>query len=303
MRLTLVLLVILAGAVALMLLAGGPQATALAHWAAEQQRGFQNAMAGSLQALKAGDPAALATLCFLSASYGFVHALGPGHGKVLLGGAALAGGAGLWRMLWLSLVSALAQSLTAILLVVVGVKLLALTSTEAIGLTEDWLAPASYAAVALIGGMLAFRGGRALLRQLDVKREAHAHHHHHWEDCGCGHSHGPTPAAVAALTSKREMAGLIASIALRPCTGALFLLVIAWRFDIAASGMLAVLAMGVGTALFNGLVVGGGVGLRQLARVAGGAAAGRMQTVSAALQLVTGGAIMALMLAMILGRG
>ena len=61
-------------------------------WAAQEQRGFQNAMAGSLRAIRGGDSFAVFTLCSATALYGFVHALGPGHGKVLLGGAALGGG-------------------------------------------------------------------------------------------------------------------------------------------------------------------------------------------------------------------
>ena len=297
MRLIPLLLLALACGAVLLFLAETPQAAALAHWAAGQQRGFQNAMAGSLQALKAGEPMALATLCLLSAGYGFVHALGPGHGKILLGGAALAGGTTLQRMLWLSLVSSLAQSSTAILLVLVGVKLLALTSTQAIGLTEDWLAPASYLAVGLIGCVLAVRGLRTLLRPYGADPR-----HGHAEPCGCGHNHGPTATQISTLTSRRETAALVASIALRPCTGALFLLVIAWRFGIPWSGMLAVMAMGLGTAVFNGLVVGGGVGLRQVARLVEGPAAGRLQTVTASLHLLAGSLIVVLMAGMILGN-
>lgn len=295
MRLILLLLLALVCGAALLLLSDAPQIAALAHWAAGQQRSIQNAMAGSLQALKAGEPMALATLCLLSAGYGLVHALGPGHGKILLGGAALASGTTLRRMLWLSLVSSLAQSGTAILLVLVGVKLLALTSTQAIGLTEDWLAPASYAAVGLIGVILAFRGLRTLLRPSGAECCTPRA-----EPCGCGHSHGPTATQISTLNSRREMATLVASIALRPCTGALFLLVIAWRFGIPWSGALAVIAMGLGTALFNGLVVCGGVGLRQLVRLAEGPSMLRWQTATAALHVIAGSMIVMLMAGMLL---
>ena len=76
-------------------------------WAAGEQRTFQNAMAGALRGIQAGDPWAVWSLCSATAAYGFFHALGPGHGKVLIGGAALASGSTLNphfpsnRLIWL----------------------------------------------------------------------------------------------------------------------------------------------------------------------------------------------------------
>ncbi len=255
-------------------LASGDSGTALFLWATERQRDFQNAMAGALQAIRAGDGWALTTLCALSAGYGFVHALGPGHGKLLLGGTAASGLVPVRRMVGIGLAASLAQSGAAILLVLVGVKLLQITSQQAITLTEGMLAAVSYFAIALIGVAVAIRGARMLLPVA-----------HHPEGCGCGHHHGPTPAEVARANSVGAAVALITSIAIRPCSGALFLLVIAWRFNIVWQGMVAVIAMGLGTAAFNTLAILGGGGLRRLAGGFGG------PMVAATAQMAAGGLI------------
>lgn len=242
------------------LLSRGDHGTAAFVWATERQREFQNAMAGALQSIRAGDGLALITLCAMSAGYGFVHALGPGHGKLLLGGAAASGLVPMRRMVAIGLAASLAQSAMAILLVAVGVKLLSLTSQHAISLAEGVLAAASYAAIAAIGLVMMLRGLRA------ARVEAHPH------GCGCGHHHGPTPEEVARARSPAAALALIGSIAIRPCSGALFLLVIAWRFGIVWQGVLAVIAMGLGTAAFNTLAIGGGSTMRRLAGNGGRAA-------------------------------
>ena len=256
--------------------------SALSYWAAQQQRSFQNAMAVSLQAIRAGDTLALVSLCGLTFAYGFVHAIGPGHGKILLGGAALSSRSTLRRMTALTLVSSLAQSMTAIIIVVGGTTLLSLSSADAVNLTEQWLAPISYAAIALIGLYLLVRALRQFWRLTQASE--HVSHDAH---CDCGHSHGPDMQQVDALSNWREMAALVASIAIRPCTGALFLLVIAWRFQILPAGVLATLTMGLGTAAFNLAVAGSGVGLRKLLSGAGQITKG-LRYVPATLQMMGG---------------
>lgn len=280
-------------------LAGGVQAAALFHWANEQQRQVQTSMAAALRAIRGGDAAALMGLCALSAAYGFLHALGPGHGKVLLGSAALAGQVPMRRMLAIGVAASLAQAAMAVLVMALALGLLSMTSADASALAEGWLTRASRWAIAAIGALILWRGAKALWRAARAEGQAAPHRDHchapgegqahdHSVGCGCGHAHGPAPEQVAALRRPREVAALILSIALRPCTGALFLLAIAFRFGIAAQGILAVFAMGLGTAALNALAIGGGSLLQRLAAVSDGLARPDRRMAAAALQCTAG---------------
>ena len=286
-RAPVVLVVLVVAALTLWLLVPWGQ---VLHWATQQQRAFQSAMAGALRAIRGGEPSAIWTLCSATFAYGFVHALGPGHGKVLLGGAALASGATLGRMAALTLASSLAQSASAILLVgAIGFGL-GWATRDLVGLTETWLAPASALVISAIGILLIVRGLRSWPRLATQSHAGDDHHAHARGECGCGHAHGPSVAEVQSLASGREAIALVGSIALRPCTGALFVLAIALGMEVFWVGCLAVLAMGLGTAAFNLIVASSGVAAR---RLAGLQLHGKgLQQLSAGLH-VAGGALIA----------
>lgn len=183
-----------------------------------------------------------------------------------------------------------AQAATAILLVGGLYFVLQIGSADLADLTEAWLAPASYAAIAAIGVVLVFRGARSWHKMGQAKQDAHG--------C-CGHAHGPSIQEIATLTSARDAVALIATIAMKPCTGALFVLVIASRFDAFAVGCLAVITMGLGTAAFNLSVVTSGVAARRLAGL-GARDHQAMQAVSATLHVTGGVLIIAISIGMLL---
>ncbi|OZB19473.1 MAG: hypothetical protein B7X55_03455 [Rhodobacterales bacterium 34-62-10] len=271
--------------------------TLLERWAADGQRDAQNAMAGLLRRLKAGDTAALAGLMGFCFAYGFFHAAGPGHGKVLIGGYGLGRRVPVGRLAGLAVASSLAQAATAVALVYAGVFVLDWSRERMVDTAEMWLAPLSYVLIGLVGLWLLLRGVRKLWSQRGrVQAQApHAahdhghdhpdHHHDHGHDhvhdhahdatcASCGHKHGPSIDEVAAVRSLRDALFLIGAVAVRPCTGALFLLILTWRMGIDLAGIAGAFVMGLGTASVTVLVAVLSVAAREstLAQVAGGPA-------------------------------
>lgn len=252
----------------------------LERWAAEGQRAAQSGMAQGLRALRANEPGALLTLMAVCFGYGFFHAVGPGHGKILIAGYGVAERVALTRLSVLAVLSSLAQAGTAIVVVYAGVWLLGLGREEMVGAAEDWFAPFSYAAICGIGTWLAVRGASRLWSNWRAQKPDHHHHdhhhHHHSHDDGvcstCGHAHAPTPEQVQNVHSLRDALVLIGAIAIRPCTGALFLLILSVSMGIQLAGILGTFAMGLGTASVTLAAAIGAVTFREgaLARFANG---------------------------------
>jgi ABC-type nickel/cobalt efflux system permease component RcnA len=229
-------------------------------FAANAQRDVQNAMAAALRGLRAGEPGALATLWGLCFAYGFVHAAGPGHGKLVIGGYGAGSRVPAKRLAGLALSASLAQALTAILLVYGAVFVLGWSRTQVTGLADDVLAPLSYALIGCVGLWLLIRGIRHL-------RPRHDHAHEGDDEVchSCGHAHGPSVAQAEAVRSWRDALVVVGSIAVRPCTGALFLLILTWRLDLDWAGIIGALVMGLGTASITVLVAFAAVGFRESA--------------------------------------
>ncbi len=71
--------------------------------------------------------------------------------------------------------------------------------------------------------------------------------HVHDETCGCGH--GPEPAQLAGPGGWRRGIGAILAVGLRPCSGAILVLVFAFAQNLYWAGVAATFAMGLGTAI------------------------------------------------------
>ena len=124
------------------------------------------------------------------------------------------------------------------------------------------MAPLSYGAIALVGLWLLWRGLKGWSRAR-CQGEHHHHHQHDRDHGSCGHKHAPTIDEAANITSFREAAAVVGAIAIRPCTGALFLLILTWRMGIETAGIAGAFVMGLGTATVTVTVALAAVTLRE----------------------------------------
>lgn len=234
-------------------------------WASAEQREVQNALAGALRAVRAGEGWALTSLLGLCFAYGFFHAAGPGHGKLVMGGYALGTDVPRARLIWMTLAGALGQAVTAIVLVYASVLVLGWSRSQMTALADGNLEAVSAGAIVLVGVWLLTRGVRkawrvgrqAVTPHLPVQAHGdheHPHDHAHGADghCEtCGHAHGPSLEQVAQVQGWRDAVAVVLAVAIRPCTGALFVLILTYGMGIALAGIVGALVMGLGTAVLT----------------------------------------------------
>lgn len=245
-RATLMITVLAAlfASVALVLIGQDMMSTSAIAW----QRDAQNALAGALRALRAGQPGATLSFLTLCFGHGFLHALGPGHGKAVIAAFGAASAASLRNLLGLAAVSSMAQAAVAVGIVYAGVWILDGARDRVEGLGR-MIEPLSFGLISILGVLLCWRGLRHLITaNRNAKNQNHPHPpHEHTAQCDCGHSHMPSLTEMPTTWNGWEAAALVAGIALRPCTSALFLLILTWRLDLVVIGIVGTFVMGLGT--------------------------------------------------------
>jgi nickel/cobalt transporter (NicO) family protein len=254
------------------------QSGGLIGWLLAKQSEFYREMSSTIRAAKS-DGSAVWGLLAISFAYGIFHAAGPGHGKAVISSYLVANQETARRGMVLSLVSAMLQSLAAVLIVAIGAWLLNVTAKTMCG-AERVIAIASYGLIAAFGARLVWTKGAGFIRALQVhppppalalasashghayhhdhvhhhdhSHDGHGHGHHdhgHVHDEHCGHSHGPLPGELAGPGGWRRGLGAIFAVGLRPCSGAILVLVFALAQGLFWAGVAATFVMGLGTAM------------------------------------------------------
>ncbi|HEV2957422.1 MAG TPA: nickel transporter, partial [Xanthobacteraceae bacterium] len=103
----------------------------------------------------------------------------------------------------------------------------------------------------------------------DHAHDHHGHAHHH--DEACDHDHGPDPTTLAGPGGWRRGLTAIVAVGVRPCSGAILVLVFALAQGLFWAGAAATLVMGIGTAITVAVIATLAVGARGVAaRIAAG---------------------------------
>lgn len=260
-------------------------------WVLRTQQSLQRDLATGVKNLK-GDHvmAAAAMLVLASFIYGVVHAVGPGHGKMVISSYVVANEQTVRRGVIISFIAAALQALTAIALV--GILAFALNASGLqINAWSNQLETVSYALIALVGAwLLATQLIRLYRRWQDQRTSAahagHDHHHHdhahahaHAHDHGHHHHDHAEGEACSHMVDARELAGpldwrkilaVVFSVGIRPCTGAILVLIFALTQGMFWAGVAATFAMAFGTAITVAALATLALGSRELALKLGG---------------------------------
>jgi nickel/cobalt transporter (NicO) family protein len=243
-----------------------PQVGGFVGWLLVKQSEFYREISATIRAAKS-DGSAVWTLLLISFAYGIFHAAGPGHGKAVISSYLVANQETAWRGIVLSFASALMQALVAVTIVAVGAWLLNVTAKTMCG-AEKAIEIASYGLIAVFGARLVWTKGGAFISALQARPQpafATAHHHHdhghhhgpdhhhhdhdHVHDDHRGHSHGPMPDELAGPGGWRRGLAAILTVGIRPCSGAILVLVFALAQGLFWAGIAATFVMGLGTAI------------------------------------------------------
>lgn len=96
-------------------------------------------------------------------------------------------------------------------------------------------------------------------------------HVHAADGSCCGHAHMPDPSQLEGKLSWRKALAIALSVGIRPCTGAILIMIFAMSQGLLIAGIFATFAMALGTAITVSTLAALAVGSRELAtRLAGG---------------------------------
>jgi nickel/cobalt transporter (NicO) family protein len=281
-----------------------------AGWIMGKQQQFYRSMSLAIRDIGRGNSvAASLTLIGLSFGYGVFHAAGPGHGKAVVSAWLMGNDERLRRGIVIAFMAAFIQACTAVAIVTVLLLAVGAASSMARNVAR-WLEALSFLLISGLGFWLiwqAVRGPVTRLVQVPAKlfpvpavaaaaghHAAHVHHHqhhhhdHHGADCACGHAHLPSASAVEGNWSLRRALSISLAIGIRPCTGALLVLLFSSAAGLYWAGVISTFVMALGTAITVSVIATLAVGSRHAALALAGGNSAWLDWTAFALRLGSG---------------
>jgi nickel/cobalt exporter len=273
-----------------------------AGWIMGKQQQFYRSMSLAIRDIGRGNRvAASLTLIGLSFGYGIFHAAGPGHGKAVVSAWLMGNDERLRRGIAIAFMAAFIQACTAVAIVTVLVLAVGAASSMARNVAQ-WLEALSFLLISGLGFWLIWQAVRGPLARLlpvpaklvpglalatatgrDTANVHHHHRRHHHEggvhhnhnheggDCACGHAHLPSASALEGNWSLRRAFSISLAIGIRPCTGALLVLLFSSAAGLYWAGVISTFVMALGTAITVSAIAALAVGSRHAAlALAGG---------------------------------
>jgi nickel/cobalt transporter (NicO) family protein len=248
----------------------------VSNWILAKQAEYTRELVQAVRRLKTDNVfTAAGALAFLSFLYGVFHAVGPGHGKAIISSYVLANAQTARRGVLIAFMSSVFQAISAI--AIVGIMALAFRATSLqMQSAEATIERISYALVCLVGAWMLVTQLRALVTgrpshshahsggashghgahdhgHSHSHNDGHAHHDHNHaagETCEeCDHQHLPGPEQLTGNWSWTRALVLSFAVGIRPCTGAILVLVFALTQGLFWAGVFATFAMALGTAI------------------------------------------------------
>lgn len=228
------------------------------------QRELHQELSGLLRQVKENPMQSGMTLAGFSLIYGVIHAIGPGHGKIVITTYLATHPSRLKSSLKLTFASAIVQGLVAILLVSVVLGVLQLSSRQ-LHQSSFWMERGSFILVMLLGLLLCWRALKRVWQTIKSLRHAPAmkihslspmgsETHVHDEHCGCGHQHVPSDQQLQAGGDLRTQIAIVLAMGLRPCSGAIMVLLFSKVIGVYSWGVISAITMAIGTSLTVSLI-------------------------------------------------
>jgi nickel/cobalt exporter len=206
------------------------------------QAHFYAALTATVSAIR-DQGASIFSLAIVGFTYGIFHAAGPGHGKALISAYIVTRGRSLSTGAALSLSTALLQASVAIVLVSVLAGVMNATNST-INTVASRIEFTSFLLISLIGAYLVWSKAGALTEVLVNGGSFDL----------AAHERGlpVTRQEKVAKNGWGEFAAVVVGGGIRPCTGAIILLVFSYSQDLYLAGIIGTLFMALGTAITTG---------------------------------------------------